>query len=298
MYSKLCDDHRTIKYCLVVCSDSSSSDESADYMSCLEDNTQEVADGTVCWATILGENQPDNAKVEKLKFCEPVLLFTFRGHEEKISCLAFSLDGLFLTSGCRGGVLNIYSVNDQVLVQTIRNRNPIFKLHWMSDGLIYTENESNNFQTFKFSPNLYLNEYRDICIARKILLSQGITGYCSLLYLCTFIAGLKDTIRNQRRSESSAVNKGERLLYSTYLQLLVHLATQLGLDQSWCYSYCRPADKQSRKLPVPDWEWLREFRHLINRAKDLSVSQRNSSAITESPSGLGFQKKQCFFCLG
>ena len=265
----------------IVNSDASSSDESADYLSCVEDEIQETA--TCVWHGILNEAQSkvdESARSERVKSYEPIQLFSLQGHDEKISCLSFSLDGLFLTSGCKGGVLNVYSVNDQVVVQTVCSRNPIFKVHWVSDGLVYTENESNNFQTIKFSPNMYLNEYRDICMARKVLLAQGIIGYSSLLYFCTFISGLKDTIRNQKRSETSAVNKGERLLYSTYFQLLVYLATQLGLDQSWCYSYCRPSDKRSRKLPVPDWEWLREFRHLINRAKDLAETQRNWGAET------------------
>ena len=193
----------------------------------------------------------------------------FSGHNENVSCLQFSGNGAFLASGCKSGLVNIFSVYDQTLIQTIPHKNPIIKLHWLNDGLLFMEKDTNEINCARISNDLFLSEMRDVCFARAVLFKNGITNYSELTYFQTFLAGLKQTLCHQKKSETSAVNQGDRLIYSGYLKMLLSLACQLGLDQAWCYKYSSP-ESSARKLPVPEWEWLREFRRLMERSKSLA----------------------------
>ena len=202
-------------------------------------------------------------------------LFSFFGHNEKISALSFDSYGAFLATGCRAGVVNVYSLYDRTLIQTLTYKNPIIKFHWLNDGLMLLEKDTNEVNCVRFSNEMFKNELRDFCFAREVLSRNGIQRCSELIYFQTFIAGLKQTVCHQKKSETSAVNQGDRLVYSGYLKLLVSISCQLGLDQAWCYKNSG-VDLTSRKLPVPEWEWLREYRRLLERSKSLSRVELDS----------------------
>ncbi|XP_016139643.1 LOW QUALITY PROTEIN: probable E3 ubiquitin-protein ligase HERC1 [Sinocyclocheilus grahami] len=216
--------------------------------------------------------------------CEgAVCVFQLQGHMTPVRTVAFSPDGLALVSGGVGGLLNIWSLQDGSVLQTVvAGSGAINSTVWIPDvGVAVCSNRSKDVLVVNSSAeSMSTNHVLATC--RMALKKQGVVGLNMAPCMRAFLERLPIMLQEQYAYEKPHVVCGEQLVHSPYMQCLSSLAVGLQLDALLCHppvpphlAHC-PPEPGSSSTPSPvswansEWAWLHCFSTTVKTAEALA----------------------------
>ncbi|XP_070543560.1 probable E3 ubiquitin-protein ligase HERC1 isoform X2 [Ptychodera flava] len=206
---------------------------------------------------------------EKDQVCKCVM--TLRGHLTNIVSLALNPNGTVLATGCARGLLNLWSLQNKALVQTISGSGQLQQMCWAGETmLISCFGRSKDVTVINYSNDWY-NRNKVLITARSALKSQGITGLHQAPCLRVFLERLPIILQEQYTYEKTYVLCGDQLVHSAFLQCLASMALGLNLDKVLCATshplHHRPGPHDVTS--VPEWGWLASFCTAVKSADAL-----------------------------
>ncbi|XP_076011638.1 putative E3 ubiquitin-protein ligase HERC1 isoform X4 [Genypterus blacodes] len=204
-------------------------------------------------------------------------VFQLKGHITPVKTLAFSPDGLALASGGVGGLMNIWSLRDGSVLQTVvAGSGAIQNIVWIPDvGVAICSNRSKDVLVVNCSKEFMASNHV-LATCRTALKKQGVVGLNVAPCMRAFLERLPVMLQEQYAYEKPHVVCGEQLVHSPYMQCLASLAVGLHLDQLLC---CPPVPPHLRHCPLEsgtaiwsasEWAWLDCFSTTIKAAEALA----------------------------
>ncbi|KAK2499134.1 hypothetical protein MC885_001338, partial [Smutsia gigantea] len=178
-------------------------------------------------------------------------IYQLRGHITPVRTVAFSSDGLALVSGGLGGLMNIWSLRDVLVVNCTAE--------WAAANHV-------------------------LATCRTALKQQGILGLNMAPCMRAFLERLPMMLQEQYAYEKPHVVCGDQLVHSPYMQCLASLAVGLHLDQLLCNPPVPPHHQNC--LPDPaswnpnEWSWLECFSTTIKAAEALTNGAQFPESFT------------------
>ncbi|KAM3626014.1 uncharacterized protein V6R79_021387 [Siganus canaliculatus] len=210
---------------------------------------------------------------------EAKCVFQLKGHITPVRSLAFSPDGLALASGGVGGLMNIWSLRDGSVLQTVvAGSGAIQNVVWIPEvGVAVCSNRSKDVLVVNCSKDFMASNHV-LATCRTALKKQGIVGLNMAPCMRAFLERLPVMLQEQYAYEKPHVVCGEQLVHSPYMQCLASLAVGLQLDQLLC---CPPVPPPHRHCPTEsgtavwgasEWAWLDCFSTTVKAAEALARS--------------------------
>nr|XP_057932870.1 probable E3 ubiquitin-protein ligase HERC1 isoform X8 [Doryrhamphus excisus] len=204
-------------------------------------------------------------------------VFQLKGHITPVKMVAFSPDGLSLASGGVGGLMNIWSLRDGSVVQTVvAGSGAIQNIVWIPDvGVAVCSNRSKDVLVVNCSKD-FMSSNHVLATCRTALKKQGVVGLNMAPCMRAFLERLPVMLQEQYAYEKPHVVCGEQLIHSPYMQCLASLAVGLHLDQLLC---CPPLPPSLRHCPpesgsavwsASEWAWLDCFSTTVKAAEALA----------------------------
>ncbi|KAI1904452.1 hypothetical protein AGOR_G00005790 [Albula goreensis] len=202
-------------------------------------------------------------------------VFQLKGHITPVRTVVFSPDGLALVSGGVGGLMNIWSLRDGSVLQTIvAGSGAIQNIVWIPDvGVAVCSNRSKDVLVVNCTPEFIANNHV-LATCRTALKKQGVVGLNMAPCMRAFLERLPVMLQEQYAYEKPHVVCGEQLVHSPYMQCLASLAVGLHLDQLLCSP---PVPPHLRHCPVDpgawnpsEWAWLDCFSTTVKAAEALA----------------------------
>ncbi|XP_061742965.1 probable E3 ubiquitin-protein ligase HERC1 isoform X4 [Nerophis ophidion] len=204
-------------------------------------------------------------------------VFQLKGHITPAKIVAFSPDGLSLASGGVGGLMNIWSLRDGSVVQTVvAGSGAIQNIVWIPDvGVAVCSNRSKDVLVVNCSKEFMASNHV-LATCRTALKKQGVVGLNMAPCMRAFLERLPLMLQEQYAYEKPHVVCGEQLIHSPYMQCLACLAVGLHLDQLLC---CPPVPPSLRHCPTEsgsavwsasEWAWLDCFSTTVKAAEALA----------------------------
>ncbi|KAL0271708.1 UNVERIFIED_CONTAM: hypothetical protein PYX00_008714 [Menopon gallinae] len=192
----------------------------------------------------------------------PILVHKLQGHlYQPVSCLTIHCEGNLLASGClKGptGVVNIWSLQDGILMQTNTGTGGVHSLSWLDDlGLAVCFSRSKDVLITHYTNTTY-SKNRVLGATRCALMKQGIIGLHNAPCFRTLLQLLPTILLQQYNYEKSLLATGDQLMHSNVLKCLINLVLVLKLDGILCSS-----------TNGTDWEWLRNVALIGDTAEAL-----------------------------
>ncbi|XP_056876992.1 probable E3 ubiquitin-protein ligase HERC1 isoform X3 [Takifugu flavidus] len=212
--------------------------------------------------------------------CTPegaVCVFQLKGHITPVRTLAFSPDGLALVSGGVGGLMNIWSLQDGSVLQTVvAGSGAIQNIVWIPDvGVAVCSNRSKDVLVVNCSKDFMASNHV-LATCRSALKKQGIVGLNIAPCMRAFLERLPIMLQEQYAYEKPHVVCGEQLVHSPYMQCLASLAVGLHLDQLLCrppvppsFRHC-PPESGTAVWCASEWAWLDCFSTTVKAAEALA----------------------------
>ncbi|KAG8576379.1 hypothetical protein GDO81_009838 [Engystomops pustulosus] len=246
--------------------------------------------GLVCvWIvpqTPLGTFRAKSVTTEELKeqisskeFCRKPedirCAYKLKGHITPVRTVAFSHDGLALVSGGLGGLLNIWSLKDGSILQSVvTGSGAVTTTAWIPDvGVAACSNRSKDVLVVNCTPE-WVSSNHVLATCRTALKHQGISGLNMAPCMQTFLERLPIMLQEQYAYEKPHVVCGEQLVHSPYMQCLASLAVGLNLDQLLCNPPIPPHHRLAPPEPASwnpaEWAWLECFSTTIKAAEALA----------------------------
>ncbi|KAF3830592.1 hypothetical protein GH733_004411 [Mirounga leonina] len=178
-------------------------------------------------------------------------VYQLRGHITPVRTVAFSSDGLALVSGGLGGLMNIWSLRDVLVVNCTAE--------WAAANHV-------------------------LATCRTALKQQGVLGLNMAPCMRAFLERLPVMLQEQYAYEKPHVVCGDQLVHSPYMQCLASLAVGLHLDQLLCNPPVPPHHQSC--LPDPaswnpnEWAWLECFSTTIKAAEALTNGAQFPESFT------------------
>nr|CAD7438539.1 unnamed protein product [Timema bartmani] len=193
---------------------------------------------------------------------KPKEVLRLKGHGSyPLTSLAVHNSGLMVASGCyKGatGIVNIWSLQDGVLLQTVTGSGGVHSLSWLGDsGLVICFGRSKNVHVAHYTYKKMKQDHL-LAAARTSLMRQGVQGLQHAPWLCTLLQHLGTLLLEQYHYEKPLVVSGEQLMHSEFLRCLATLALLLRLDKVLCYKPAAPNQQQNFDA-VLEWQWLGMF---------------------------------------
>lgn len=206
-----------------------------------------------------------------------VCVFQLKGHITPVRTVAFSPDGLALASGGVGGLMNIWSLRDGSVLQTVvAGSGAIQNIVWIPDvGVAVCSNRSKDVLVVNCS-NDFMSSNHVLATCRSALKKQGVVGLNMAPCMRAFLERLPVMLQEQYAYEKPHVVCGEQLVHSPYMQCLASLAVGLHLDQLLCRP---PISPHLRHCPLEsglavwtasEWAWLDCFSTTVKAAEALA----------------------------
>ncbi|KTF84357.1 hypothetical protein cypCar_00021780, partial [Cyprinus carpio] len=210
-------------------------------------------------------------------------VFQLQGHMTPVRTVAFSPDGLALVSGGVGGLLNIWSMRDGSVLQTVvAGSGAIHSTVWIPDvGVAVCSNRSKDVLVVNSSAESMANNHV-LATCRTALKKQGVVGLNMAPCMRAFLERLPIMLQEQYAYEKPHVVCGEQLVHSPYMQCLSSLAVGLQLDALLCHppvpphlAHCPPEPGSSSTLSSgswanSEWAWLHCFSTTVKTAEALA----------------------------
>ncbi|XP_027137274.1 probable E3 ubiquitin-protein ligase HERC1 isoform X2 [Larimichthys crocea] len=206
-----------------------------------------------------------------------VCVFQLKGHITPVRTLAFSPDGLALASGGVGGLMNIWSLRDGSVLQTVvAGSGAIQNIVWIPDvGVAVCSNRSKDVLVVNCSKEFRASNHV-LATCRTALKKQGVVGLNMAPCMRAFLERLPVMLQEQYAYEKPHVVCGEQLVHSPYMQCLASLAVGLHLDQLLCrppvpppLRHC-PPESGTAVWCASEWAWLDCFSTTVKAAEALA----------------------------
>ncbi|XP_073680135.1 probable E3 ubiquitin-protein ligase HERC1 [Garra rufa] len=203
-------------------------------------------------------------------------VFRLSGHITAVKTLSFCPSGLALVSGGIGGVLNIWSLRDGSILQTVvTGLGSVVCATWVPHvGVTACSGRSKDVLLIRCTPD-WISQNHVLASCRSVLRSQGILGLNRAPCMAVFLERLPTLLQEQYSYEKSHVMAGDQLTHSGFLQSLASLAVGLFLDQLLCRQPRPP--HHSGTGPVQDgapgsfcpseWNWLSTYSTTVKSAE-------------------------------
>ncbi|XP_060031692.1 probable E3 ubiquitin-protein ligase HERC1 [Erinaceus europaeus] len=212
-------------------------------------------------------------------------VYQLRGHITPVRTVAFSSDGLALVSGGLGGLMNIWSLRDGSVLQTVViGSGAIQTTVWIPEvGVAACSNRSKDVLVVNCTAE-WAAANHVLATCRTALKQQGILGLNMAPCMRAFLERLPVMLQEQYAYEKPHVVCGDQLVHSPYMQCLASLAVGLHLDQLLCNPPVPPHHQHC--LPDPavwspnEWAWLECFSTTIKAAEALTNGTQFPESFT------------------
>ncbi|KAJ7986812.1 hypothetical protein DPEC_G00332260 [Dallia pectoralis] len=219
-------------------------------------------------------------------------VFRLTGHITAVKTLSFCPSGLALVSGGIGGLLNIWSLQDGSILQTVvTGLGSVVSTTWIPNvGVAACSGRSKDVLLIRCTPD-WISQNHVLASCRTVLRAQGILGLNRAPCMAVFLERLPTLLQEQYSYERSHVTAGDQLVHSAFLQSLASLTVGLSLEQYLCRA-CRPphhppdglGSDHAHSCPM-EWSWLQTFSTTVKSAEAIA----RGSAFPESFSVPEFQ---------
>ncbi|XP_028827463.1 probable E3 ubiquitin-protein ligase HERC1 isoform X1 [Denticeps clupeoides] len=209
--------------------------------------------------------------LEKGKRGSAKCVFRLSGHITAVKTLCFCPSGTALVSGGIGGLLNIWSLRDGSVLQTIiTGLGSVICTTWIPNvGVAACSGRSKDVLLIRCTQDWILQNHV-LASCRSVLRGQGILGLNRAPCMAVLLERLPVLLQEQYNYERSHVMAGDQLVHSAFLQSLASLAVGLSLDQLLCRLPVPPhhagADAEAQHCPL-EWSWLATFSTTVKCAE-------------------------------
>uniref|UniRef100_H0V6J8 HECT-type E3 ubiquitin transferase n=1 Tax=Cavia porcellus TaxID=10141 RepID=H0V6J8_CAVPO len=212
-------------------------------------------------------------------------VYQLRGHITPVRTVTFSSDGLALVSGGLGGLMNIWSLRDGSVLQTVViGSGAIQTTVWIPEvGVAACSNRSKDVLVVNCTAE-WAAANHVLATCRTALKQQGVLGLNMAPCMRAFLERLPMMLQEQYAYEKPHVVCGDQLVHSPYMQCLASLAVGLHLDQLLCSPPVPPHHQNC--LPDPaswnpnEWAWLGCFSTTIKAAEALTNGAQFPESFT------------------
>ncbi|CAL8352432.1 unnamed protein product [Merluccius merluccius] len=205
-------------------------------------------------------------------------VFQLKGHITPVRTVVFSPDGLALASGGVGGLMNIWSLrNGSVLQTVVAGSGAIQNIVWIPDvGVAVCSNRSKDVLVVNCSTEFMASNHV-LATCRTAMRRQGVVGLNMAPCMRAFLERLPVMLQEQYAYEKPHVVCGEQLVHSPYMQCLSSLAVGLHLDQLLCQPpaaphlrHRSPPESGTAVWCASEWAWLDCFSTTVKAAEALA----------------------------
>uniref|UniRef100_A0A9J8CIV4 HECT-type E3 ubiquitin transferase n=1 Tax=Cyprinus carpio carpio TaxID=630221 RepID=A0A9J8CIV4_CYPCA len=203
-------------------------------------------------------------------------VFRLSGHITAVKTLSFCPSGLALVSGGIGGVLNIWSLRDGSVLETVvTGMGSVVCTTWIPHiGVTACSGRSKDALLIRCTPD-WISQNHVLASCRSVLRSQGILGLNRAPCMAVFLERLPTLLQEQYSYEKSHVMAGDQLTHSPFLQSLATLAVGLFLDQLLCRQPRPPhhsgtgpdQDGAPGSFCPSEWNWLSIYSTTVKSAE-------------------------------
>ncbi|XP_053334016.1 probable E3 ubiquitin-protein ligase HERC1 isoform X3 [Clarias gariepinus] len=195
-------------------------------------------------------------------------LFRLSGHITAIKTLSFCPSGLALISGGIGGLINVWSLRDGSVLQTVvTGLGSVVCTTWIPTvGVAVCSGRSKDVLLIRCSPD-WISQNHVLASCRTVLRSQGIRGLSRAPCMAVFLERLPLLLQDQYNYERSHVTAGDQLVHSSFLQSLSSLAVGLNLDQLLSQEPVPPHHDPAVTSAHSEWSWLTTFSTTVKSAE-------------------------------
>ncbi|XP_068430797.1 probable E3 ubiquitin-protein ligase HERC1 isoform X3 [Clinocottus analis] len=198
-------------------------------------------------------------------------VFVLRGHITAVKSVSFCSSGLALVSGGIGGLLNIWSLQDGSVLQTVTGLGSVVSTTWVPNlGVAACFGRSKDVLLICCTPD-WISQNHVLASCRTVLRSQNILGLNRAPCLSVFLERLPLLLQEQYSYERTHVAAGDQLVHSAFLQSLASLSVGLSLEKHLC-RYPRPphhASPDAHSCPS-EWSWLATYATTVRSAEAIA----------------------------
>ncbi|XP_037609794.1 probable E3 ubiquitin-protein ligase HERC1 isoform X5 [Sebastes umbrosus] len=198
-------------------------------------------------------------------------VFVLHGHITAVKSLSFCSSGMALVSGGIGGLLNIWSLQDGSVLQTVTGLGSVVSTTWIPNlGVAACFGRSKDVLLICCTPD-WMSQNHVLASCRMVLRSQNILGLNRAPCLAVFLERLPLLLQEQYSYERTHVAAGEQLVHSAFLQSLASLTVGLSLEKHLC-RYPRPPHHTSpdaHSCPS-EWSWLATYATTVRSAEAIA----------------------------
>ncbi|KAM8872529.1 putative E3 ubiquitin-protein ligase HERC1 isoform 2-T2 [Synchiropus picturatus] len=198
-------------------------------------------------------------------------VFLLHGHITSVKSLSFCSSGLALVSGGIGGLLNIWSLQDGSVLQTITGMGSVVSTTWVPNfGVAACFGRSKDVLLICCTPD-WICQNHVLASCRMVLRSQNILGLHRAPCLAVLLERLPLMLQEQYSYEQTHMAAGDQLVHSAFLQSLASLAVGLSLEEHLCHYPCPPHHTSlcSYCCP-PEWSWLATYATAVRSAEAIA----------------------------
>ncbi|XP_062334757.1 probable E3 ubiquitin-protein ligase HERC1 [Osmerus eperlanus] len=199
-------------------------------------------------------------------------VFRLSGHITAVKTLSFCPSGLALVSGGIGGLLNIWSLQDGSVLQTVvTGLGSVVSTTWIPNvGVAACSGRSKDVLLILCNTD-WMSQNHVLASCRTVLRTQGILGLSRAPCMAVFLERLPVLLHEQYSYERSHVMAGDQLVHSPFLQSLASLTVGLSLEQHLCRSPRPPhhAGLDTHACPQ-EWTWLSTFATTVKTAEAIA----------------------------
>ncbi|XP_066501303.1 probable E3 ubiquitin-protein ligase HERC1 isoform X2 [Hoplias malabaricus] len=216
-------------------------------------------------------------------------VFRLSGHITAIKTLSFCPSGLTLVSGGIGGLLNVWSLRDGSVLQTVvTGLGSVVCSTWIPYvGVTACSGRSKDVLLIRCSPE-WISQNHVLASCRTVLRTQGILGLNRTPCMAVFLERLPALLQEQYNYEKSHVVAGDQLVHSCFLQSLASLAVGMSLDQLLSRQPVPPhhigsstgSDVPSAPSAQSEWGWLSTFSITVKSAEAFARGTTFPEAFT------------------
>uniref|UniRef100_A0A4W6C7G9 HECT-type E3 ubiquitin transferase n=1 Tax=Lates calcarifer TaxID=8187 RepID=A0A4W6C7G9_LATCA len=205
-------------------------------------------------------------------------VFLLHGHITAVKSLSFCCSGLALVSGGIGGLLNLWSLQDGSVLQTVTGLGSVVSTTWIPNLGVAACFGSCGLSLFLSQDVLlicctpdWISQNHVLASCRMVLRSQNILGLNRAPCLAVFLERLPLLLQEQYNHERTHVAAGDQLVHSAFLQSLASLTVGLSLEKHLC-RFPRPPHHTS---PDPhscpsEWSWLTTYATTVRSAEAIA----------------------------
>ncbi|XP_072310878.1 probable E3 ubiquitin-protein ligase HERC1 isoform X3 [Eucyclogobius newberryi] len=200
-----------------------------------------------------------------------VCMFVLHGHITAVKSLSFCPSGLALVSGGIGGLLNIWSLQDGSVLQTVTGLGSVVNTTWIPNvGVTACFGRSKDVLLICCTPE-WIQQNHVLASCRMALRSQNILGLNRAPCLAVLLERLPLLLQEQYNYEKVHVTSGDQLVHSAFLQTLASVAVGLSLEKHLCHYLLPPHHRSADFHSCPsEWSWLSMYATTVRTAESIS----------------------------